>query len=118
MMVDAVVDPTLAASMVLAGAGLSLLASAALYYLLKSKSIRVTGPYLSGEGEDVVGEISPGVGSLYYGFMRRFARSLYRLLTERIHTGSLHGWFMFISSWLGFLVLLTILVLVLMLMGW
>ncbi|MCY0868172.1 MAG: sodium:proton antiporter [Desulfurococcus sp.] len=111
-------DPSLAATLVMAGSGVILLVLSILYYTLKSRRVRVSEAYLSGEGEDVVGELSPGVGSLYFSFMKRFAGSLYKVLTERVQTGSLHDWFNFISSWLGLLVLLAIVALILMLTGW
>jgi len=117
MVVDVISDPSFATLIILAGSGLSLLVASVSYYALKNKGTRISEMYLSGEGEDVVSNPSPGVGSLYYGFMKRFARGLYRLLTEKIHTGSLHDWFSFISSWLGLLVLIAILTLILMLMG-
>ncbi|MEM1880260.1 MAG: sodium:proton antiporter [Desulfurococcaceae archaeon] len=81
-----------------------------LYYLLKSKRVRETTMYLSGEPEEVVSMPVPSVGALYWGFMKRFARSLYKVLVESVHTGSLHDWFRFISSWLGFLMVLLILI--------
>ena len=82
----------------------------ALYYLLKSRRVRETTMYLSGEPEEVVSMPAPSVGALYWGFMKRFARSLYKALVESVHTGSLHDWFKFISSWLGFLLILLILI--------
>ncbi|MGC8953132.1 MAG: sodium:proton antiporter [Desulfurococcus sp.] len=118
MIIEVVMDPSITALIILAGSGLTLLVAATLYYLLKSRSVRTTELYLSGEGENVVSNLSPGVGSLYYGFMKRFAKNLYRVLAESVHTGSLHDWFNFIASWLGLLVLIAILVLILMLTGW
>ncbi|MEL9908362.1 MAG: sodium:proton antiporter [Desulfurococcus sp.] len=117
-MIEVVMDPSIIALIILAGSGLTLLVVATLYHLLKSKTVRTTELYLSGEGENAVSNLSPGVGSLYYGFMKRFAKNLYRILIESVHTGSLHDWFNFIASWLGLLVLIAILILVLMLTGW
>lgn len=79
--------------------------AAAAYYSLRSARARETPVYLSGEPEGVVGSVSPSVGALYWGFMRRFARELYEALTEWVHTGSLHDWYHFLSSWLSFLLL-------------
>jgi len=41
--------------------------------------------------------------------MRRFARALYRSLVEEVHTGSLHDWFRFLSSWLALLIVMAVL---------
>ncbi|MEM4717976.1 MAG: sodium:proton antiporter [Desulfurococcaceae archaeon] len=81
-----------------------------LFYVLKSNRTRITSVYLSGEGENVVSHITPSVGSLYWGFIKRFAKTLYRSLVEKVHTGSLHDWFKFISSWFSILLLLAIIV--------
>lgn len=88
--------------------GIVLLVSIALYWALKSRHIRETSVYLSGEPEGVVSEITPGVGALYWGFVRKFAKRTYQALLEKIHTGSLQDWLRFISSWFGLLILLSI----------
>ncbi|WP_434731090.1 sodium:proton antiporter [Thermogladius sp. KZ2Tp1] len=79
-----------------------------LYLLVRNKNVRYTEVYLSAEGEDVVSNPMPGVGGLYWAFIRQYARRVYRLLLDRVQTGSLADWFYFISSWLGVLVLLSI----------
>ncbi len=79
-----------------------------LYIGLKSKSARYTGVYLSAEGEEVVSELTPSVGGLYWAFIRQYARRIYKLILERVQTGSLSDWFYYISSWLGLLILLSI----------
>lgn len=79
-----------------------------LYIGLKSKSVRYTGVYLSAEGEEVVSELTPSVGGLYWAFIRQYARRIYKLILERVQTGSLSDWFYYISSWLGLLILLSI----------
>jgi len=104
------VSPYQAVSISAALLGLVLLVAAVLYYVFKSKRSRETPVYLSGEGEDVVSMIVPSVASLYWGFMKRFAKSLYKALIEKVHTGSLHDWYKFISSWFGALLLISILV--------
>lgn len=80
----------------------------AIYYSLKARSTRETPIYLSGEPESVVSSATPSVGSLYWGFIKKFAKSVYRALVEEIHTGSLHDWYRFISSWLSILVITAI----------
>ncbi|MEM1639153.1 MAG: sodium:proton antiporter [Desulfurococcaceae archaeon] len=89
---------------------------ALLYYALKSKEARVTTVYLSGESESVIAWITPSIASLYWGFMKKFARSIYRVLVEKIHTGSLHDWFKFISSWFSILLITAIIVFILTLL--
>lgn len=79
-----------------------------IYYTVRSKRVRETETYLSGESENVVSMIIPSVAALYWGFMKRFAHNLYRTLLERVHTGSLHDWYKFISSWLGLLLVLSL----------
>lgn len=86
-----------------------LLVLVALYWALKSKQVRETSVYLSGEPEGVVSEITPSVGALYWGFVKKFAKRTYQALLEKVHTGSLQDWLRFISSWFGLLVLLSVL---------
>jgi len=100
-----VLDPFTLVYIVTLAAAVALAAAATAYYALKSKRVRETPVYLSGEPEMVVSNVSPSVGSLYWGFMKRFAQRLYEALTEWVHTGSLHDWYRFLSSWLGFLLL-------------
>ncbi|MEM4481239.1 MAG: sodium:proton antiporter [Desulfurococcaceae archaeon] len=89
-------------------AGLVLALLIFMYYLLKGKRVRETPVYLSGEPEVVVSSTTPSVGSLYWGFIRKFAKSIYSALIEKIHTGSLHDWYRFISSWLSILIITAI----------
>ncbi len=89
---------------------LLLVVTLVLYYTLKSRTIRVSDVYLSGEPESVVSRLSPSVVALYWGFMRRFAKSIYNMLISRVHTGSLHDWYKFISSWFGVLILISVVV--------
>jgi len=89
---------------------LLLLVAVVLYYALKSRITRISDVYLSGEPESVVSTLSPSVAALYWGFMKRFARSIFNTLTSRVHTGSLHDWYKFISSWLGVLILISVVI--------
>jgi len=100
-----VLDPFTLVHVVTLAAVAAFAAAAAAYYALKSRRARETPVYLSGEPERVVSNVSPSVGALYWGFIRRFARGLYEALTEWVHTGSLHDWYRFLSSWLSFLLL-------------
>ncbi|WP_440059646.1 sodium:proton antiporter [Thermogladius sp. 4427co] len=79
-----------------------------LYLAVRNKSVRYTEMYLSAEGEDVVSNPTPSVGGLYWGFVKSYARRLYKILAERVQTGSLVDWFYFISSWLGLLIILSV----------
>jgi hypothetical protein len=90
--------------------GLIVLLLIAIYYALRSRRIRSTSVYLSGEPESVVSSITPSIASLYWGFMKKFAKSLYKLLVERVHTGSLHDWFKFLSSWFSLLLIIAIII--------
>lgn len=87
------------------------------YYLLKSKHMRRTNVYLSGEPESVITAITPSIATLYWGFMKKFAKSLYRVLVERVHTGSLHDWFRFLSSWLSVLLIVAVIIFIIALYG-
>lgn len=109
MRIEVHVSPYIAISVATGLAGLVAVVLGVLYYLLKSKKVRETTVYLSGEPEEVVSMIVPSAAALYWGLMKRFAGSLYRTLMEKVHTGSLHDWFKFISSWLGLLLILSIL---------
>lgn len=90
--------------------GVTLAVLTALYYSLKSKRTRVTPVYLSGEPESVVVLVTPSIASLYWGFMKKFAKSLYDVLVNKVHTGSLHDWYKFLTSWLSLLLILAILI--------
>lgn len=105
-----ILDPFHAVQIIMIATGIALGFIMILYSLAGSRRIRCTSVYLSGEGEDVVSQLTPSIASLYWGFVKRFARSLYRSLIETVHTGSLHDWFRFISSWLSILILIAIIV--------
>lgn len=90
----------------LTATALALGASLLIYYTLRSKRERVTEVYLAGEPESAVSMISPSIGALYWGFIRKFAKELYEDLVGELHTGSLHDWLKFISSWFGLLMLI------------
>jgi hypothetical protein len=112
------VEPWLAATI---ASGIAIGVSAVLtilYYSLKTKTNRVTDVYLSGEPENVVSMIMPSIAALYWGFIKRFAKSLYKALVDKVHTGSLHDWYKFISSWFALLILLAIIALVLAFVRW
>lgn len=110
-------DPLITTTLVFASMGIAFLTLFILYVTLKSKSTRETHAYLSGEPEEVVKELTPSIGHLYWGFIRKFAKRTYSIILNRVQTGSLHDWFGFISSWLGLLFMITILLTILYLMG-
>jgi len=85
-----------------------------LYIVLKPRSRRVTEIYLSGEGEDVIASkaYTPSPIHLYWGFIKRFARTVYGYLTEAMHTGNLMDWVEYMISWYGLLILISIIILV------
>ncbi len=78
------------------------------YEALRNKRVRYTGTYLGGEPEDIVSNPTPSPANLYWGFIKKFAGSLYHALRDRMHTGSLQDWLLFMSSWYGLLLLLSI----------
>lgn len=96
---------------------LALVTGFLIYYALRSKSERVTDVYLAGEPESVVSMISPSIGALYWGFVRKFAKRLYEDLVGKVHTGSLHDWLRFISSWFGLLMLIAIITGIIIILG-
>lgn len=110
MSITHIFDPFQTVLYVTIATGIVLGALLIIYSLISSKRVRTTAVYLSGEGEEIVSQLTPSIASLYWGFVKRFARSLYRSLVETIHTGSLHDWFKFISSWLSILILVAIVV--------
>lgn len=108
MRIIKVVDPFTAIYLTTLFVMIILVITAAMYYMLKSKRVRTSSVYLGGEHEGIVSMITPSVGALYGGFMKRFAKRLYDTLIEKIHTGSLHDWQKFISSWLALLIILSV----------
>ncbi|MEL9939765.1 MAG: sodium:proton antiporter [Ignisphaera sp.] len=108
MRIAKIVDPFTAIYLITVFTIAILAVTIAVYYTLKSKRVRITSVYLGGEPENVVSMITPSVGALYWGFMKRFAKHLYEALVEKIHTGSLHDWQKFISSWLAILIIISI----------
>jgi len=117
-MVTLEVDPYIAVTISAGLVALLLAVITLLYYTLKSRVNRYSDLYLSGEPESVVSMLSPSIMALYWGFMRRFARSLYSVLVSRVHTGSLHDWYKFISSWFSLLLLASVIAFtVLLLLG-
>ncbi len=113
-----ILDPAGALTITTFAMALSILVVFILYYALKSRRVRTSTLYLSGEPENVVSTPTPSIASMYWGFMKRFAKSLYRILVEEVHTGSLHDWARFISSWLAILIILAIIIfIVFVLMG-
>lgn len=81
-----------------------------IYLLVRPKNAgwRITGIYLSGEGEEVVKSHTPSPMNLYWSIMKRFFKSIYRALLERMHTGNFMDWINFMSSWFGVLILISI----------
>ncbi len=79
-----------------------------IYEGLRNKKTRFTETYLGGEPEDIVSNPTPSPANLYWGFVRRFARVLYRAVRDRMHTGNLQDWLLFMTSWYGLLLLVSI----------
>lgn len=84
-----------------------------LYYILRNRNERLTETYLCGESEKAFSNLSPSVSSLYWGFMKKFAKKIYDALINLVHTGNIQDWAMFITSWMGILILISILMFVL-----
>ncbi|MGB9827833.1 sodium:proton antiporter [Thermosphaera chiliense] len=110
-------DPLVTTILVFTSMSVSFLVLLIIYQSLKSRVVRETKIYLSGEPEEVVREASPSVGNLYWGFIKKFARSIFNTLINKVQTGSIHEWFSFISSWLGILILLAVLMSILYLLA-
>ena len=92
--------------------GIAMIILALIYYVLRPKTRRVTTVYLAGEGEEVVSSFSPSPLNLYWGFIKRFAKKLYKHFTEAMHTGNLMDWVGYMVSWYGLLIILSLLVLI------
>ena len=104
------VNPYIAVAISTGLTTISLIVVTLLYYMLKSRINRYSDIYLSGEPESVVSMLTPSIMALYWGFIKRFAKTLYNVLIIRVHTGSLHDWYKFISSWFSLLILISIVV--------
>ncbi|MEM1628777.1 MAG: sodium:proton antiporter [Desulfurococcaceae archaeon] len=81
-----------------------------LYHVLKNKNERLTETYLCGEPESVISHPAPSISSLYWGFMKKFAKKIYDALIDLVHTGNIQDWAMFMTSWMGLLILISIIV--------
>ena len=84
--------------------GLGALALGLLYKALKPKhEVREdlsTEPYLSGEGEEVVTEVTAPSPGLFWGFVSGWGKKLYGYLRERMHNGILSDWGSYMASWM------------------
>ncbi|MEM0370973.1 MAG: hypothetical protein QXG46_05380 [Ignisphaera sp.] len=64
--------------------------------------------YIGGENEDVLKYRVPSVIALYWGIVKRAWRKAFEYLRDAVHTGVLNDWYGFMSSWLGFLLLIAL----------
>ncbi|OYT38475.1 MAG: sodium:proton antiporter [Desulfurococcales archaeon ex4484_58] len=91
---------------------IALLVLTIIYWILKPGSRRVTTVYLAGEGEEIVSSFSPSPLNLYWGFIKRFAKTIYKYLLEAMHTGDIHDWISYMVSWYGILILASLIILI------
>ncbi len=82
---------------------------ALIYLLLKSSYGSSEGeaeePYICGEPPTVVKSLTGPSEGMYWGFVKRVARSLYKYFRDLMHTGRLSDWAGYMSGWYGFLVI-------------
>ena len=67
-------------------------------------------PYLSGEGPEIVSRPEAPSPTLFWGFIVGYFKRLYRYLREELHSGRLSDWAAYMSSWMGFLALVALIV--------
>ncbi len=79
-----------------------------IFLAVASSRRRFTDTYLGGEPESVVDTTTPSPMNLYWGFIKRFGRGLYRSIRDRFHTGNLQDWISLMASWYGLLIILSI----------
>ncbi len=92
-------------ALVLSGAMvLGALALAILYKALKPKTrLRQdlsSEPYLSGEGEEVVSEVTAPSLGLFWGFIEGWGMKLYDYLRDKMHNGILSDWGSYMAAWM------------------
>ncbi len=79
-----------------------------IFLLVASRKRRITPVYLGGEPENVINTPTPSPMNLYWGFIKRFAKSLYVEIRDKTHTGNLQDWIKLMASWYGFLLLVSL----------
>ncbi len=84
-------------------------------YVASRPKYRVRGgeavePYLSGEGPEVVRRPEAPSPTLFWGLIIGYMRRAYRYLREELHSGRLSDWAAYMSSWMGFLTIVALIV--------
>jgi len=68
--------------------------------------------YVCGEPPSVVSSPTGSTESMYWGFVRSIARTLYRYFRDLMHTGKLSDWAGYMSGWYGFLVVIALIAII------
>jgi len=68
--------------------------------------------YVCGEPPSVVSSPTGSSESMYWGFVRGIARTLYRYFRDLMHTGKLSDWAGYMSGWYGFLVVIALIAII------
>ncbi len=101
-------DPGLTALLLSLYMATVLVFAAALFVAIANKRRRVTPIYLGGEAEELVANPTPNPIHLYWGFVKRYAASVYRVVREKTHTGNLQDWIRLMASWYGMLLFIAL----------
>lgn len=64
--------------------------------------------YIGGEGEDILSLKIPSMLALYWGIIKRSWRKAFDILRDTVHSGILNEWYGYMSIWLSFLLLFSI----------
>uniref|UniRef100_A0A7C5TLY9 Sodium:proton antiporter n=1 Tax=Ignisphaera aggregans TaxID=334771 RepID=A0A7C5TLY9_9CREN len=97
---------------ILLTSAMALLASIVYILILSIRRARVTQigeeMYIGGESEDILSLKVPSVLALYWGIIKRSWKDAFNILRDVIHSGILNEWYGYMSIWLSFLLLLSI----------
>ncbi len=83
-----------------------------------SYSIESIEIYLGGESPSILGRRTPPSSNLYWGFVLKYAYKVYYYLISKVHTGRLSDWIYYMSSWYGFLIVISFLLIIFYIIMW
>ncbi len=74
-------------------------------------------PYIGGEHPSILSRPFVAQSNLYWGFVKRNFVKAYGFLKGEMHTGRLSDWIKYMSSWLGLLLLIALVVIIALIIG-
>ena len=112
-----IVSPQVSIIIYTALMGFASLVTWVVFSLLKSRyssssSGESSDVYIGGEPSSILSRLTESSESMYWGFVRYVARSLYKYFRDLMHSGKLSDWAGYMSGWYGFLMVLAIIFIV------